>query len=331
MSFKPMDPQEPKTDETNHRIMTRRVSRSAQSRSPVLESKDGLREMDRLTPSSSPEPVAGRVATRSASTDSSLPDIAETRKRRRKTQTKKRQPAKQVRDDTDRETRHTAQRMTKEAKEAKKAQREIIIKSRLSELEKLERAVKNGSHPDYLQLLRDIEAKRDEKRHRAEARHELIEKGIRKMILAQEKIAYDQYHLDKLALRRTMIQQMQQKINTLEQEYHSRTVQGKPYFATPDVNDWLDWVPPERPSVISSLTLGLSPDCIDEDLALAHGDAVSPEPSHVLPFSLGRSSPTGRATSPIHSLASLVDRQDTHHLHPHHRYLSDSLTSTQPL
>ncbi|KAI9018510.1 hypothetical protein CLU79DRAFT_720715 [Phycomyces nitens] len=236
--------------------MTRRVSRSAQSRSPVLETKDGHREMDRLTPSSSPEPAAGRVATRSGSTDSSLPDTVETRKRRRKTQTKKRQTAKQVRDDTDRETRHTAQRMTKEAKEAKKAQRDVIVKGRLSELEKLERAVKNGSHPDYLQLLQDIEAKRDEKRHRAEARHELIEKGIRKMILAQKKSAYDQYHivkLDKLALRRTMIQQMQQKINSLEQEYHSRTVQGRPYFATPDANDWLDWVPPERPSVINIL------------------------------------------------------------------------------
>ncbi|KAI7871814.1 hypothetical protein BDF14DRAFT_1759200 [Spinellus fusiger] len=143
--------------------------------------------------------------------------------------------------------------MTKEAREAKKAQREAIVQQRLAELDSLEKAVQQGTHPDYLQLLQDIEAKRDEKRTRAHARHTLTGETIGRITQAQHKMALDQFQWNKLELRRTMIQQMQQKINALEQEYYTRThyKEGSDKSAC----DWSAWVPPDRPCVINILFL----------------------------------------------------------------------------
>ncbi|KAI9320077.1 hypothetical protein BX666DRAFT_1833827, partial [Dichotomocladium elegans] len=69
------------------------------------------------------------------------------------------------RDQNDRETRNTSQRMTKEAREARRAQRAAEAKERqaniLAELGILEEAVRNGTHPEYIRLLSEIEKKRE--------------------------------------------------------------------------------------------------------------------------------------------------------------------------
>ncbi|CAO3654752.1 unnamed protein product [Mucor hiemalis] len=151
-------------------------------------------------------------------------------------------------DDSERETRNATQRMSKEAREAKKAQRDIIIRERLNELDKLEKAVKDGSHSEYHKLLSDIEHKRTKMLCVAEMRRSFAEGNINNFFDSQKNAAYSQFYWDKLALRRSMIQHVQHKINTLEQEYYSNQVQS-----SLDDEHLSEWVPPDRPSMINIL------------------------------------------------------------------------------
>ncbi|KAL7309292.1 hypothetical protein PS15m_011398 [Mucor circinelloides] len=175
--------------------------------------------------------------------------------------------------DSERETRNTAQRISKEAREAKKAQRDLIIKERLTELDKLEKAVKDGSHSEYHKLLSDIESKRTKMLSVAEMRRSLAEGNVNNFFNSQKYAAYSQYYWDKLALRRSMIQHVQHKINTLEQEYYSNHVQS-----SLDDEHLSEWVPPDRPSMISSLTLGLTEDDAENDIEWAKQDPTTDEP-----------------------------------------------------
>ncbi|EPB88053.1 hypothetical protein HMPREF1544_05115 [Mucor circinelloides 1006PhL] len=145
--------------------------------------------------------------------------------------------------DGERETRNTAQRISKEAREAKKAQRDLIIKERqvenqLTELDKLEKAVKDGSHSEYHKLLSDIESKRTKMLSVAEMRRSLAEGNVNNFFNSQKYAAYSQYYWDKLALRRSMIQHVQHKINTLEQEYYSNHVQS---LTEDDAENDIEW------------------------------------------------------------------------------------------
>ncbi|KAI8329432.1 hypothetical protein BC941DRAFT_476367 [Chlamydoabsidia padenii] len=188
-------------------------------------------------------------------------------------------------DDVERETRHTTQRLSKEAKDSRRAEREIIVKKKLGELEAFEEKVRNQSHEGYKTLLQDIQAKRNKKLVVAQDRHALMASNFKNGFLAQKKSAEDQFHLDKLALRRTMIHQVQQKINRIEQEYFSSLQQGGPrnLLDEPHLNEW---IPPDRPSMINilfyflnlwlllllllllrSLTLGLDEQQVDQDFA----------------------------------------------------------------
>ncbi|KAG0188388.1 hypothetical protein DFQ28_004905 [Apophysomyces sp. BC1034] len=191
-------------DPAMNRVLTRRASRSLQSGSPT-----STKDLTRETPSTSPEPST-RVATRSQSTESSS-EPAEPRKRRRKGKpsgyNKKRVESGSNssnnnkapgRDDTDRETRNSTQRLSKEAKEAKRAQRDAM----------------------------DIEAKKTDKGHSVQRRRDLAVEDVKNAFVSQWKMSYDQYYLDKLTIRRSMMQQVQQKINALEQEFFSQRVQN---------------------------------------------------------------------------------------------------------
>ncbi|KAI8645086.1 hypothetical protein BD408DRAFT_412219 [Parasitella parasitica] len=195
----------------------------------------------------------------------------------------------------ERETRNSAQRISKEAREAKKAQRDLIMKERLTELDKLEKAVKDGSHSEYHKLLSDIESKRSKMLSVAEMRRSLAEGNVNNFFNSQKYAAYSQYYWDKLALRRSMIQHVQQKINTLEQEYYSNHVQS-----SLDDDHLTEWVPPDRPSMliiilheyfflftsmysfltdtVRSLTLGLAEDDIENDIESAKQDPAVDEP-----------------------------------------------------
>lgn len=115
-------------------------------------------------------------------------------------------------------------------------------------MDKLEKAVKDGSHSEYHKLLSDIEQKRTKTLFVAEMRRSLAEGNVVNFFNSQKNAAYSQYYVnpnthffcasepnfffflnqwDKLALRRSMIQHVQHKINTLEQEYYSNHVQSK--------------------------------------------------------------------------------------------------------
>ncbi|KAG0170622.1 hypothetical protein DFQ29_009201 [Apophysomyces sp. BC1021] len=229
-------------DPAMNRVLTRRASRSLQSGSPT-----STKDLTRETPSTSPEPST-RVATRSQSTESSS-EPAEPRKRRRKGKpsgyNKKRVESGSNssnnnkapgRDDTDRETRNSTQRLSKEAKEAKRAQRDAM----------------------------DIEAKKTDKGHSVQRRRDLAVEDVKNAFVSQWKMSYDQYYLDKLTIRRSMMQQVQQKINALEQEFFSQRVQS-----SLDNRHLSHWMPPERPSTINILfpRYWLQPRCLsDEDV-----------------------------------------------------------------
>ncbi|KAG0178300.1 hypothetical protein DFQ28_000988 [Apophysomyces sp. BC1034] len=85
--------------------------------------------------------------------------------------------------------------MSKEAREAKKAEREVIVRERLAELDKLEKAVKDGSHPEYHKLAQDIEEKRNRREKTLNNRMRLVESNIKNAVEAQKKAAYDQFHV----------------------------------------------------------------------------------------------------------------------------------------
>ncbi|KAI9266105.1 hypothetical protein BY458DRAFT_490663 [Sporodiniella umbellata] len=181
---------------------------------------------------------------------------ADTRKRKRKTINRNK---KQKEDDY----KQPPQKLSKEARDAKKAQRESEMKEKLEELDKIEKAVKDGSHLEYHTLLAEIEDRRTKKLIVAKLRRSLAEGTAYSLFYSQRDSAQSQYHWDKLALRRSMIENVQKKLNKLEQEYYTN------HSSSTDDEHLSDWVPPERPSTISSLTLGLTAEETENDLMLA--------------------------------------------------------------
>ncbi|KAI9345088.1 hypothetical protein BD770DRAFT_328708 [Pilaira anomala] len=184
----------------SHRIQTRRASRSARSVSPAVaeEATSPVSSIEETAMNTSNE---GRV-TRSQSVESSGYETTDSRKRKRKGKNgsnKKRagsyQPSRSNNDDSERETRNTTQRVTKEAREAKKAQRDKVIKERLNELDKLEKAVKDGSHSEYHKLLSNIEKKRNSMLHVAEKRRSLAEINILNFFNSQKNAAFSQFYV----------------------------------------------------------------------------------------------------------------------------------------
>ncbi|KAI8341480.1 hypothetical protein BC941DRAFT_417003 [Chlamydoabsidia padenii] len=155
-----------------------------------------------------------------------------------------------INDDNERETRNTTQRLTKEAKDARKAERGIIVKKKLDELETLEQLVKDQSHVQYQKLLKEIQDKRNQKLGVAQGRFALMETHFRNGFLAQKKSAFDKFYFDKLALRRTMMNQVQQKINRIEQEYFYSQQNTKSALDDQHLNEW---TPPDRPAMINIL------------------------------------------------------------------------------
>ncbi|CEP12963.1 hypothetical protein [Parasitella parasitica] len=231
----------------------------------------------------------------------------------------------------ERETRNTAQRISKEAREAKKAQRDLIMKERLTELDNLEKAVKDGSHFEYHKLLSDIESKRSKMLSVAEMRRSFAEGNVNNFFNAQKYAAYSQYYWDKLTLRRSMIQHVQQKINTLEQEYYSNHVQS-----SLDDDHLTEWVPPDRPSMINilfnhfkptfflyesiylpltdtirSLTLGLAEDDIENDVEQAKQDPATDEPIYSTPNALNQQQHHPNKQHQLFSPSTTYFRHDT--------------------
>ncbi|KAI8880601.1 hypothetical protein K501DRAFT_254804 [Backusella circina FSU 941] len=185
--------------------------------------------------------------------------------------------------------RKTYSRHHRHKKEAEKTSRDIDRKKRLDELDQVEKAIKDGSHAEYHRLLNEVENKRAKMLHIIQARRASAQSSITRFFTSQKDIAYSQYFWDKLALRHSMIQHVQQQINNLEHEYYSNHISSNSL----DENQLMDWSPPDRPTMISSLTLGLSEEVSESDVQLAKQN----------PFTLRESSP------PLDMLASLADHQ----------------------
>ncbi|KAI8142035.1 hypothetical protein BJV82DRAFT_670144 [Fennellomyces sp. T-0311] len=272
------DLRDSKSDEgPANRILTRRASRSA------ANSKDGSappasknEEVDAAevpqsnASSSSSTPEAGNNSarvTRSQSTESAIQndsDVLPTRKRSRRSaaQPNSKKRAKNAsknspanvssRDETgtDRETRNMSQRMTKEAREAKKAQREAAVKEKLAELDQLEQTVKSGTHPEYVKLINEIESKRAARIKVTQASYEHYMANFTETFETTRKAANDHYmpQLQRQGFRRQMMQQVQQQISKLEQEFYSHNV-----ASSLDNQHVSDWTPRHRPSRLDIL------------------------------------------------------------------------------
>ncbi|KAG2211348.1 hypothetical protein INT46_002046 [Mucor plumbeus] len=336
--------------ENNNRIQTRRASRSARSASPVMEeevsspvsSVELNQNIGSQVTNNSLISNGGRV-TRSQSVESSGYETTDSRKRKRKAKNnsssnKKRvgesyskatpppvasasvgtppmntnvQNGSNLNGEGERETRNTAQRISKEAREAKKAQRDLIIKERLTELDKLEKAVKDGSHSEYHKLLNDIETKRTKMLNVAEMRRSLAEGNVNNFFNSQKYAAYSQYYWDKLALRRSMIQHVQHKINTLEQEYYSNHVQSSLddehlSLTEDDAENDIEWAK-QDPTAEEPIYATSNASCQQQQYPNKQHQLSSPPTTYFRhdtpPTTSTRGSP------PLDMLASLADRQ----------------------
>lgn len=67
--------------------------------------------------------------------------------------------------------------------------------NRLDELESLEQMVKDQSHEEYQNLLKEIQDKRTQKLDVAQGRHALMETHYRNGFLAQKKSAFDKFYV----------------------------------------------------------------------------------------------------------------------------------------
>lgn len=102
----------------------------------------------------------------------------------------------------------------------------LLIHVRLAELDRLEKAVKKGNHPEYLKLIEEIEEKRSQRLKVGEAQYQYAMRNQTAIMEAARKSANDHFQLQKKGLRRRMIEHVQQKINALEQEYYSHNRQS---------------------------------------------------------------------------------------------------------
>lgn len=63
----------------------------------------------------------------------------------------------------------------------------------MAELDELEQAVENGTHPEFLHLLKEIENKRANRIRITQARYQFEEANYRATFVATQKAADDQY------------------------------------------------------------------------------------------------------------------------------------------
>ncbi|KAG1049337.1 hypothetical protein G6F43_008330 [Rhizopus delemar] len=255
--------------EANNKTQARFENRSIRSASPSVFA-EGVSEEEMND-------------TRSQSVESTGFDASDSKKRRRKATNKsnnsnKRQANTNIdtlkQEENDRELRNSPQRISKEARDAKKAERETVIKEKLDELDRIEKAIKDGSHIKYQKLLSEIEEKKSRMLIVAKMKRSLAEGTIYNLYNSQKECAYSQHHVVTLS------------VLLLEQEYY---VTHSSY--THDEHE-TDWAPPERPSTISSLTLGLTNEEVERDLILA---AQGPHQAQ------------SSSSSPIDTMSSLAD------------------------
>ncbi|KAL9538028.1 hypothetical protein MBANPS3_011253 [Mucor bainieri] len=298
------------TDSRKRKRKTKNSSQSSNKKRVGNASSDAFSKATPPPPLPAPTPSATSAPAMSSSSSSTPPMNANG------------QNGSNLNGDGERETRNTAQRISKEAREAKKAQRDLIIKERqaenpLTELDKLEKAVKDGSHSEYHKLLSDIESKRTKMLSVAEMRRSLAEGNVNNFFNSQKYAAYSQYYKmnwlqfsnmvifkwDKLALRRSMIQHVQHKINTLEQEYYSNHVQS---LTEDDAENDVEWAKQDptadEPIYAASYQQQQYP---------SKQHQASPPPPPSSSYFRHDTPPTTstRDSPPLDMLASLADRQ----------------------
>ncbi|KAI8576337.1 hypothetical protein K450DRAFT_257277 [Umbelopsis ramanniana AG] len=159
-------------------------------------------------------------------------------------------------DDAHEEEVNSDKETNKKSKSNKRTYTSEAMKQRFENLDQQQIQIREGSHPQYIQLLEDIESKRSEKYGNAELRRKLAQGAITACYEADKKQANDQYYFGRVSIRREMLDQVQQKISALHTEYI--TLKFGQEYSLAKAKLIANWVPPERPTMINILfTAGL--------------------------------------------------------------------------
>ncbi|CDH50254.1 predicted protein [Lichtheimia corymbifera JMRC:FSU:9682] len=230
---------------------------------------------------------------------------------------------------SERETRNATQRMTKETREARRAQREAEMKERLAELDELEQTVKNGTHPEYLRLLTEIENKREKRIRVTKAQYELALQNQNAVLDTIRKASKDNLVLKKQAFRRHMMQQVQQQISKLEQEYYTHNV-----TSSLDNQHVANWTPLHRPSRLDSIVVPLTQEDAESDIHLMQ-TAIEHQQQRLPPSSTKQVSPppppSATASSPQQQHQPPQSQQPRHVPQQRQDHSPKSSTRSHPL
>lgn len=138
------------------------------------------------------------------------------------------------------------------------------IDSALSEVESEQKSIKAGSHPLYLDVLKQLEDQKSTKISSAQGQRRLHCEEIERLYDADVKIAFDQFRQRKAALRTKMISEISNKIRQLDKE---RSILNTKALDVPLLTRLPPRLPPRTPRTLTTTTLNtLSRREMDDDL-----------------------------------------------------------------
>ncbi|KAI9499290.1 hypothetical protein BDB00DRAFT_227826 [Zychaea mexicana] len=204
---------------------------------------------------------------------------------------------------------------------------------RLAELDQLEQTVKSGTHPEYLKLIKEIENKRAAKIKVTQAGYEYHMANFTETFETTCKAANDHFMLQRQGFRRQMMQQVQQQISKLEQEFYSHS-------SSSSLNNQhvSEWTPRHRPSRLDSVVVPLTEEEANHDMALMRSAVaqqqlrVPPPPPHrkepAATTTPSSSSPRRRPASPLPSYTKYHTTSTTNAIVPPSTTTTATTTTT---
>ncbi|KAI9257834.1 hypothetical protein EDC94DRAFT_178580 [Helicostylum pulchrum] len=127
-----------------------------------------------------------------------------------------------------------------------------------------------SEHPEYTRLMSQLDQSKNERLQKVENWRKFERQSINDWFAAQKKQAWDDFYFAKRKVRSDLVQDVQRKIQKLEQELSLLNKQSRVQLPESQQEcDYQDWVPPERLYAIGSFVGGASNDEIDRDLVYA--------------------------------------------------------------
>ncbi|KAI8054828.1 hypothetical protein BDF21DRAFT_431142 [Thamnidium elegans] len=188
------------------------------------------------------------------------PTIDNVIKPKSSTQIKKKKQIQRIRKDADLENRSYQQQQQQEQHQQQSQNNESLSSSKIDASE----------HPEYIRLMSQLDQSKNERLQKVENWRKFERQSIHDWFAAQKKQAWDDFYFAKRKVRSDLVQDVQRKIQKLEQELSLLNKQTRVQLPESQQEcDYQDWVPPERLYAIGSFVGGASNDEIDRDLVYA--------------------------------------------------------------